>query len=200
MVAVVAMGIVAATTTSVQAQANIITPVSATSNATLGPAWTIDKAIDGSFLSGGGASGDILSETHAPDAQTGSHYLSANGVVPELTFDLGGTFTVDSVHIWNYRHQNGTVNWGASSMDISFSTDGGTTYGSLIDDVGLGTFVTAGNPESVQSVSFTAVSGVTHIKLTDVKHLGGPYTGFGEIRFGAGAAAPATPGTLIYGK
>ena len=181
------------------ANAQIITPTGATtSTALLGGSYGPGNTIDGSGLSGGGASGDILSETHADEAtNSGTTYLSASGVVPELTFDLGGTFTVDSVHIWNYRHDNGVVHWGVSTIDISFSTDGGSNYGSLIDD--LGTFVTASNPESVQSVSFTAVSGVTHIKLTDVQDLGGPYTGFGEIRFGEAIPEPSSLALLGLG-
>ncbi len=197
MVAVVAMGIVAATTTSVQAQANIITPDSVSTDGGE-TATVIGSVIDSSGLSGGGVSGDILSETH--DDGTGQ-WLSGNGTAPniEIIFDLGGTFSVDSVHLWNFRWSNQQVTWAIKTTDISFSTDGGTSYGDLVEDVAFAQ-ATQNVPTPSQTQTFPVVSGVTHIKLTDVQtYEPGSYVGFAEIRFGA-AAAPATPGTLIYGK
>jgi len=84
--------------------AGIITPTGVTGDSSLHASFGVNWTIDGSGLSGGGNSGDILNETHSNgNAGTYLTWLSANGNRPTITidFDLGGTFDVDSVHLWN---------------------------------------------------------------------------------------------------
>ena len=170
----------------------IITPIAATSPT---PAiyGNMDTLIDGSGLSGNGVSGDILSETHGYGIITNSwHSQRVAPSTVEITFDLGGTFTVDSVHIWNWVADNSVINRSVKTIDISFSTDGGVTYGHLIDDLGefakpTSTYSTKTPIATVPVSTITfpaAVSGVTHIKLTDFANHGDFYTAMSEIRFG----------------
>jgi ferric-dicitrate binding protein FerR (iron transport regulator) len=170
----------------------IITPVSATSP-TPALRGNVDNLIDGSGLSARGVSGHILSETHSTESNSYS-WLSQK-ISPstiEMTFDLGGTFTVDSIHIWNWIGTNRVVNRSVKTIDISFSTDGGKTYGHLIDNLGdfakPATTRAAKTPIAavpVSTIAFpAAVSGVTHIKLTDFKNHGDIFTAMSEIRFG----------------
>ncbi|MCH7225428.1 carboxypeptidase-like regulatory domain-containing protein [Haloferula sp. A504] len=178
--------------------AAIIKPMSVVSPAgAIYPATT--GLIDGVGLSGGGTSGDILSETHAFGASANSwHSNNGNGPSTEMTFDLGGTFIVDSVHIWNDNQNNGVVNRSVKTVDISFSTNGGATFGDLIDDLGdflLPTHDAGGTGVTpVSTLSFpSAVSGVTHIRLTDFQNHGDAYTAMDEIRFGGSALPPNDP-------
>jgi hypothetical protein len=180
------------------ANATIITPTTATVAVGGSTNTVITSTIDSSGLSGGGISGDILSETHDFG---GGQWISGNGTSPnvEVVFDLDGTFTVDSVHLWNFHWSNGVTHWGTQTLDISFSTDGGSNYSNTVQDLAFTRAVTA-VPIPVQTQTFAAVSGVTHIKVSDLVYFdAGPYVGFAEIRFG-GAATPTTSGTLIYGK
>jgi hypothetical protein len=191
--ALVAMGIAAATATSVQAQANIITPTSvSTTSAGIGGTH-INYVINGGGLSGGGTSGDILNETHDNSAY---QWLCGGGAPPniDIIFNLGGTFAVDSVHLWNWLWSNGQNTWGVKTVDISFSTDGGGSYGNLLNDVPFAKHPSGTPPVSSQTQTFPTVFGVTHIKLNDIKsYEGGSYVGFAEIRFGSAEAEPPTP-------
>ena len=175
----------------------IITPIAA-SSPTPAIYGNMDTLIDGSGLSGSGISGHILSETHGYGVTTNSWHsqLIAPSTI-EMTFDLGGTFTVDSIHIWNDNQSNGVINRSVKIVDISFSTDGGKTYGHLIDNLGefakpastnLTTTPIATVP--VSTITFpAAVSGVTHIKLTDFQNHGETHTAMSEIRFGEPASS-----------
>jgi predicted esterase len=188
-------------TSSPSPSPSIITPVAA-ATPTVSIYGNMDTLIDGSGLDGNGVSGGILSETHdygAADNSWHSANVAANTI--EMTFDLGGTFTVGSAHIWNWNAGNGVVNRSVKTVDISFSTDGGATYGNLIDNLGdfakpSSTTPATVDPAVVQvsTIAFpTAVSGVTHIKLTDFTNHGDSYTAMSEIRFGAPGGSAATP-------
>ena len=174
------------TTSSPNATHNIITPVSVVSPAgAIYPATT--GLIDGVGLSGNGDSGDILSETHAWATSANSwHSNNGNGPSTVMTFDLGGTFTVDSIHIWNDNQNNGVVQRSVKTVDISFSSDG-TNFTNLIDNLGnflLPTHDAGGGVTPVSTQTFAAVSGVTHIRLTDFQPHSTTYAAMDEIRFG----------------
>ena len=183
--------------TTPNATPTIITPIAATSPT---PAiyGNMDTLIDGSGLSGSGISGHILSETHGYGVKANSWHsqLIAPSTI-EMTFDLGGTFTVNSVHIWNWIADNNVMNRSVKTIDISFSSDGGKTYGNLIDNLGEFAKPASTTPATtpiatvpVSTITFpAAVSGVTHIKLTDFQNHGDPYTAMSEIRFGEPASS-----------
>ncbi|MBI1338013.1 MAG: PEP-CTERM sorting domain-containing protein [Phycisphaera sp.] len=198
-------------------QAGVITPTSATSTSTIGGSRTITYAINGSDLSSNGLSGDILSETHDIDSDSAGYWLSANGAVnmndgtnwwsttEVLTFNLGGAYDVDAVHIWNYDRSGDNPTRALKTFDISFSTDNGATYPVTITGATLGNFVGADYPHvnneiAVQSKTFTAQTGVTNIKLSNIYIQGSnAYMGLSEIRFGSVVPEPASLALLGIG-
>lgn len=177
------------------AQAAVITPVTATSTTTIGSPRTADAMIDGTLLSGGGTSGDILSETVTYAGSSG-HWLSASSAVDDptnfrsttevLTFDLGGTFDVDTMYLWPYIRAERAR--GIRTLDISFSTNGGTTYDTTLP---AGTFADftiddQSGDQPVQTRSFAVQTDVTHIQLTNLTTFGSTnYIAISELRFGA---------------
>jgi len=181
--------------TSTLHAAIIITPTAATSSLGNLSNRPIEDAIDGSGLSSGGLSGDILSETHViGSANDGPYFLGAKGSV--LTFDLGNSYTVGAVHIWNYERASETDR-GIKSFDMYFSTDGvnfGATPTVSITGVTQGDAV-GGIP--VQSFSFAEQSGYRYIRLDNIVNWGdASYTGLSEIRF---ADAIPEPGAALLG-
>lgn len=186
---------IAATLLAGHTQAAIITPVSATSSTTIGGSRTIGYTIDGSDLSAGGASGDILSETHDPLTDSAGYWLSAKDagdapITEVLTFDLGGTFNVDAVHLWNYDRGGDNPTRAIKTFDISFSTNNGVSYDTTVTGATLGDFLGADNPRvngeiAVQTKTFAVQSDVTNIKIDNIVIQGtNDYIGFAEIRFG----------------
>ncbi len=103
---------------------DVITPVAATSTSTVGSPRTIDKAIDGSGLSDVLDPASVLDDYHVYDGT--AYWLSADGAVSsgteELTFDLGGTFEVDTVYYWTYERE-GDRNLRTSDFLISVEND-----------------------------------------------------------------------------
>ena len=189
------------------ATAGIITPTGVTGDSNLSGSYHVNFTIDGSGLSGGGNSGDILNETHINGDAGGSlTWLSASGNRPTITidFDLGGTFDVDSVHLWNWTYNSATDTRGVTSMDISFSSNGGTTFSNTLQDVAFTPYPLPANTTSATSETqtFAAVNGVTHIRLTDINNAldpGDAYVGFSEIRFGEAVPEPSTSALLGLG-
>lgn len=173
----------------------VITPTGATSTSTIGSPRTIDAAIDGTLLSSGGTSGDILSET-VTFAGSAGHWLSSINAIDDdsnfrsttevLTFDLGGTFDVDTMYLWPYIRSERVR--GIRTLDISFSTNGGISYDTTL---AAGTFADftiddQSGDQPVQTRSFTVQSGVTHIQLSNLTTFGSTnYIGISELRFGA---------------
>jgi large repetitive protein len=155
----------------------------------------IGTTIDGSGLPING--GAILTETHSV-ATSGQYWISASGNPSgvQFDFDLGGTFDVDSVHLWQYTVASGAKVRGLKTVDITFSTNGGVSYGGLIDDFGPFA-IGASVADSAETLPFTSVSGVTHIRFTDSANQGdGTYTAFNEIRFGGPVPVDTTPPTV----
>ena len=179
-------------------EAAVITPTAATSTTQHDGVRPITNTINSSGLSGGGTSGDILSETHAGGATSSNHWLSSSSAgggsttsaTEVLTFDLGGTFDVDTIYLWAYNRPE--KNRGIKTFNIAFSTDGGGSFGTAVSaaSLGMGDFVigTSGSNDSstVQTRTITTQTGVTDIQLTGLTTHGS--TGFiaiSEIRFGA---------------
>lgn len=177
------------------ASAAVINPNSATSTSTttIGGSRTIAAALNGSNLSGGGTSGDILSETHAAAGSSG-HWLSdqyptGGGVTQAdevLTFDLDGTFDVDKIYLWDYIRPERAR--GIKTFDIAFSTNGGSTYSTAVSAASLGmadfTIGASSGTASVQTRTITAQTGVTHIQFTNIQNFGQSRLAISEIRFG----------------
>ena len=87
-------------------------------------------------------------------------------------------------------------------MDISFSTNGGTTFSNTLQDVAFTPYPLATTSATSETQTFAAVNGVTHIRLTDINNAGDPgdpYVGFSEIRFGGAVPEPTTTALLGLG-
>ena len=187
--------------------AGIITPISVTTTGgQIDKVRTIEKIIDSSGLSGSGNSGDILRETHSLDGSAGWLSARGEGGVAETVFDLGGTFTVDSVHLWNYNFGGVGTDWnrrGLRTVDITFSTDGGNSYNTLVeaseyDNFGPFAHIPSNaTPVVAETKTFTAVAGVTHIKFSGSTNHADIYTGIDEIRFGNGQPMLITVNTAF---
>ena len=184
------------------AQAAIITPtlVTATSSHS---SYPIGATIDGSGLSGGGTSGDILSELHATSAANNC-WLGDKDDNQVVDFTLAGAADVAAVHFWQYdRNSNGS--WDRrtlSSFDIAFSTDNGTTYSTPIAITGIAGDDIAGSGSAiipVQTFTFAQLTGVTNIQMTNlVNHGDNDWVAFSEIRFDT-VPEPGTMALLALG-
>lgn len=197
------------------ASAGVITPLlstdvgsSTSSTTTIGSPRTIDAAVSGLGLSGGGTSGDILSETH--DAgQSATHWLSDSGIITAgvslsevLTFDLGGSFDIDTIYIWTYNRPERAR--GVRTFDIAFSTDGGANFSPAVSAASLGMadfdIGATGGISSVQTRTITAQSGVTDIRFTNIANFGASdRLALPEIRFGEVIPEPGSLAMLGLG-
>ena len=183
--------------------ATIVAPTLATSTTTIGVgSRTIDKTIDGSGLSSGGTSGDILTETHNDGYTNATYWLSASSAMggsttsttEVLTFDLGGPYDVHTIYLWPYNRAENSR--GIRTFDIAFSTNGGSSFSSPVAaaSLGMSDFPQGVNngPSSVAARTITQQAGVTDIELTGLTTFGSTsYVALMEIRFGV-VPEPAT--------
>jgi len=213
------------------AQASIITPDSATASNQNDVFRIIDKAIDGSELFNNDGSplgntpftgtlteaniGSVLHATATvpdPNPFDNGYWLSANKKVAStvLTFDLGGTFDLESIYIWNYtREDPGSNDRAIKTFSIEFSTDGGSTYSTAATAASLGItdFTQEMGVDSdkeayrgVQQRDFTSTQvGVTDIRLSGFTNYGDNRIGLPEIRFGGVVPEPGSLALLGLG-
>lgn len=182
----------------VRADTIIITPKAATSTTQYATSASIWQAIDGSGLSSWGKMGDILTNSHAafPGGAPYNAWLSASTAINDpvnfksttevLTFQLRQASTVDRIHLWQFYYGAPQVGRELKSFDLRFSTDGGATYGTVIDAATLGNFAQPGSaPTFSQTKTFTSQAGVTHIMISNITVFSSTsYIGLDEIRFG----------------
>ena len=165
----------------VNSDADIIVPPVATGTAASygNPA----NLINGSGLSG---VGDILTQTHQ-STHTLGWLIESLDPANELAFIwLGETADLTGVYIWQYEQAGCCTGRGVNSVDVSFSTDGGATYGAPIS---LSFDSAAVNPgdEIAQTRTFSAQTGVTNVKFTNMTDfpsgLNPGWQGLNEVRF-----------------
>jgi hypothetical protein len=201
----------AAAFVALNSNAAVITPLLTTdsgsttsTSTTIGGSRTIDAALNGVGLSGGGTSGDILTETHATaQGNTNNHYLSnnyspaANVANEVITLDLGGPFNINDIYLWGYSRAES--NRGIRTFDIAFDT--GSGFGSAVTALSLGITDFDEGPgsgsSSVQTRTFTSTqSGVERVQLSNITNFGGDRIAISEIRFG-GTAVPEPSAFLL---
>ncbi len=168
----------------------VITPTAATSTTNVDTNRIIDRAIDGSGLADLSNPSSVLDDEHIYGAGA-FVWLSASGAVAggveELTFNLGGTYDVDKVYYWPYTRD---YLRNLLTFDISYSTDGGSTFNTPVSaaSLGMANWGIQGNnrsPSFAEARTFSTLSGVTHIRFSNLQNHGDAnYFALGEIRFG----------------
>lgn len=135
-----------------------------------------------------------LAATHAPNNSAGGMWHAREWAVdpfPTVTFDLGGTFNLSGIHIWNGNQalDLSHIQRGVNEFELSVSTDGGTKYTS-IGNHKLTVSPLPAQPVSAQNFNLTGQDGVTHVKIrvlsTHNSPLGGgDYASLSEVMFTA---------------
>jgi len=172
-----------------------------------------DQSIDGS-----GLSDDTIVETGDPvpasfpthtdsnpnDTMWLSEDVNDGGTItPTITFDLGDTFELSGVHVWNYNEFASTSgadlsDRGVNEVDISFSTTSMTS--------GFGAAQTHNFPQAPAAstyegddVSFTSAVNARYVQF-DIKSTHGStrFVGLSEVRFTV-VPEPASAALLLCG-
>jgi len=199
--------LLAATLLTTQAGAAIITPLlpgpssdteSASGNLSNRP---LDEALNGNGLSSGGTSGNILAETHNVNSGNSGEYWLGSLSGAALTFELPQATEIDALHLWTYA-RGGEDPRSMSSFDLSFSTNGGSSYDTMISITGV-TMGDSSVPIPVQTFSFAAQSGVTHLLIDNIDThdtaASEDFVGISEIRFGGVIPEPASAALMGLG-
>jgi len=177
--------------TAAPAAAAVITPVGVTATSTLNTGfYSPDNLINSSGLSG-----------RLHDNFFGAMWASELGVnQAQLTFDLGGIFSLSGASIWNYNFGNpaefqSTILRGVQDFRILTSLDGLTFSEVFTGTLALGT----GQPLGAQNFAFT--DDARFVQIDILSNYGrGTYaerdwnSGLSEVRFLSTSAVPE-PGT-----
>ena len=113
-----------------------------------------------------------------------------------LTFDLGGTFSLSDIAIWNYTAESfgsyGTGR-GVEAFTVELSTDGGVTYTHEFPYLQLQEGTAPGD-NFAQVFSLGGVL-ATHVKLNIVDYwaIDSDYVGLSEVQFREGTGSPVVP-------
>lgn len=188
-----AMGTLALIASQAHAALVIITPVDAEADTEFNANFEAVNVINNSGLTGTG-----ITATHAT-AAGGTVWAGAPGsaatVLPNsIRFDLGDTYTVSDLHIWQYANSG----FWAKDITVQFSTDGmaGTYSGSqtiLLLEGSTG-------PVSSQNFSITPVI-ANAVQFTITSTYDDPeftLAGLSEVKF-SGVAVPEPSSTALLG-
>jgi hypothetical protein len=174
--------------------ADRISLVTATTNMGSGFGTNITNTVNGV-----GLSSLSLTATHDGTIPTNSWVSSSGVLTGQITFNLGGLFTVDSFSFWN---QNGGGSGALGSTGINLvqvltSTDG-VIFTPLVGGPTSFARVMGSTALPPQIFSFTAVS-ATHFRFNVLSNWGDTaQTGFAEVGFNsAGPAAVPEPMTML---
>lgn len=83
---------------------------------------------------------------------------------PFVTFDLGGTFDLTSVTIWNYNETQPWTPRGVDQMEIEISTDGGSSF-ALFSTINLQQAPANNTTVFAETFSLSGANGVTHVQF-----------------------------------
>ncbi len=147
--------------------------------------------VDGSGLTGG-------AHQAAPDGTTWD--TLSTDLAPRITFDLGGEYVVDALHVWNYNSgaYGGVPYWERAARDVVISTSlDGVVFASL------GTFTCAPSPGADGYLGETiGLGGVTaaFVRFDILSNYSAEglsfHTGLAEVRFLGTTAAVPEPASL----
>jgi hypothetical protein len=195
-------------TASIGAQAILITPTGATSSTAGTDLFSVSHLIDDSGLvPTPGTETSVHSASNSSNSWVtqqvpfpGDYFDATYGMpVPVLTFDLGGTFNLSSVLIWNYALGNTPQGYNgnqASSINVSFSTTG--TGGAFSGAQTLSLLIDT-TPFESQSFSIGNVAAnAVRFEITDNHWFaggGGDRVGLSEVKF----AVPEPASLVLLG-
>jgi hypothetical protein len=144
-----------------------------------------ERLVDGSGLTAGpsGILGAADSTHSNNDSQMwySDPFLTPPDTSPIVTFNLGGTYDVQTTRLWQYNQAGGFTVYGAAEIELSFSIDN-TNYTSLVPTI-FPTRAGGTNGEPAQDFS-TPMTGARYIQLHILTSFGGAQaTGLSEVRF-----------------
>lgn len=171
---------------------------------TTATSWWDDQAGAGSVQwvgnltnnSGMSAPYDITA-THAPDNNATGMWHAKEWAVdpnPTVTFNLGGSFDLAGMHIWNGDQALNLahIQRGVNTFELFVSTNGGTSY-TKVGNYNLTVSPLPGIRVSAQNFDLTGKNGVTHVRIRVLSTHnspsgGGDYAELSEVMFTAVAA------------
>jgi hypothetical protein len=151
-------------------------------------------------VNGNGLSVLSLTATHAGTVPANSWVSSQGILIGQITFSLGGLYTVDSFSFWN---QNGggpgaLGSTGIREVQVLTSTDG-TIFTPLVGGPTSFAQVMGNTNLPPQIFSFTAIS-ATHFRIIVSSNWGDTaQTGFAEIGFNGVPGVPEPTSILLLG-
>ena len=158
------------------------------SNLVDGTGWIDNNPAADTHLADSGAYGEYVSGNYNMfDYLGGPKYYDGAAWIPfdlHLDFDLGGSYALDEMHIWNGAQVHGaTLDRGFGVVDIAYSTDGGATYADAYTALSLNDVHTLYAPASGDYFAASDIldmSGITadHIRIVAYPdYLGGTFNG-----------------------
>ena len=146
-----------------------------------------------------------ITATHNPDGDASGQWHAkslTDDPNPTLTFDLGGAFDLEAIHIWNGNQgrfgQNNTGR-GVNSFTVRVSTDGSAFAEVLTETLTRSPFVNNNvAPINAQSFDLTGNVGITHvqIRVNSVHDPANPYPNLSEVMF----TAVEVPGSFAISR
>lgn len=180
-----AIGILSLATSAANA-ALVITPTGASASSQYNAGYDAGNLIDDSALSG--TAPHTIGDTHTGNApDTG--WLSSGATLPQtVTFDLGSSYLLTDMHIWQYGHP--TSNY-SKDIKVQFSTTGtGGVFGGDVDIIlAIGAATVSAQTFAIPSITANAV------KFTITSGTSGNYVGLSEVKF----SAIPEPGSALLG-
>jgi hypothetical protein len=185
--AIVTIGILSLATSAANA-ALVITPTGAIASSQYDPGYDAGNLIDDSALSG--TAPHTIGDTHTGHA-VDTAWLSSGATLPQtVTFDLGSSYLLTAMHIWQYAHLDANF---SKAIKVQFSTTG--TGGAFGGDVDI-TLANGANTVSAQTFAIPSIT-ANAVKFTITSRAGGPgnYVGLSEVKF----SAIPEPGSALLG-
>ena len=150
----------------------------------------------GDLTNGQGLSSSSINAYHTHSYS--DMWLSETGQTEgTLTFDLGGTFSLSDIAIWNYTAELSEGEYetgrGVEAFSVELSTDGGVTYTHEFPYLQLQEGTAPGD-NFAQVFSLGGVL-ATHVKLNIVDYwaIDSFYVGLSEVQFREGTGSPVVP-------
>ena len=182
-----AIGILSLATSAANA-ALVITPTGAIASSQIDAGYDAGNLIDDSALSG--TAPHTIGDTHTGNAPN-TGWLSSGATLPQtVTFDLGSSYLLTNMHIWQYGHPS--VNY-SKDIKVQFSTTGtGGVFGGDVDiTLAIGAATVSAQTFAIPSITANAVK----FTITSSSGGNGNYVGLSEVKF----SAIPEPGSALLG-